>query len=100
MAVPLMNPVGQISLHADALFCLDLQKQPVTDSCDGDVTAFCLKGAGLDSYRVGAIRACLVNVAAPPSPPDFDKVRLPAQDVKLLDKKRRSAAVGLLLIIF
>ena len=47
-----------------------VQKLPVIDACDSDVATHCLADKGLNTYRVGEIRQCLVGMITPLSPPD------------------------------
>ena len=47
-----------------------VQKLPVIEACDSDVATYCLADKGLNTYRVGKIRQCLVSMITPLSPPD------------------------------
>ena len=42
----------------------DVQGKPVTDVCDGDVMEKCLQTKGLETYGIGKVRQCLLNVSA------------------------------------
>jgi hypothetical protein len=40
-------------------------KLPVIEVCDSDVMTFCLHNKGLDSFRVGEVKKCLINLGIP-----------------------------------
>ena len=60
---------GCVSPSAEEAALL-VQKLPVIDACDSDVATHCLADKGLNTYRVGEIRQCLVGMITPLSPPD------------------------------
>lgn len=41
---------------------------PVTSDCDADIMAQCMKTQGLDTFAVGQVKACLVNLGVPQDP--------------------------------
>ncbi len=45
-----------------------VQGLPVTSDCDADIMAQCMKTQGLDTFAVGQVKACLVNLGVPQDP--------------------------------
>lgn len=45
-----------------------MQGLPVTSDCDADIMAQCMKTQGLDTFAVGQVKACLVNLGVPQDP--------------------------------
>lgn len=42
-----------------------LQDLPVTSDCDTDVKSLCLRNKGLDTFAIGQVKQCLVNLGIP-----------------------------------
>lgn len=45
-----------------------VQDQPVTSDCDKDVMSLCLRNKGLDTFPIGQVKQCLVNLGIPEDP--------------------------------
>ena len=47
---------------------LAVQNRPVTSDCDSDIMGLCLRQQGLDSFAIGQVKACLVDLGVPSDP--------------------------------
>lgn len=60
-----LSEVQRVAASALLLYQPD---QPVTSECDKDVMSLCLRDKGLDTFPIGQVKQCLVNLGVPEDP--------------------------------
>lgn len=45
-----------------------MQGLPITSDCDADIMGQCMRAQGLDSFGIGQVKACLVDLGVPKDP--------------------------------
>ena len=63
-----LRPCCLSSCRDTLTWLLLLQDLPVTSDCDKDVTSLCLRNKGLDTFAIGQVKQCLVNLGIPEDP--------------------------------
>ena len=61
-------PHSEGSCWQVVMWLLVVQDQPLTSDCDKDVMSLCLREKGLNTFPIGQVKKCLVNLGVPQDP--------------------------------